>query len=96
MEQTRGILNKDLHVLQGKTKMTKFIFEGWIHPKDGGDDYPIHGSIMAINKEWHRKNKMPKNPTFEQRMGWHFEHQKNCSCRPIPKKLAEEMKKASK
>jgi hypothetical protein len=21
---------------------------------------------MAINKEWHEKNKMPRNPTFEQ------------------------------
>lgn len=21
---------------------------------------------MAINKEWHEKNRMPRNPTFEQ------------------------------
>ena len=49
---------------------------------------------MKINKEWHLKNKMPKNPTFEQRVKWHLEHAKNCTCRPIPDKLKEEMKKA--
>ena len=46
-----------------------------------------------LNKEWHEKNKMPKNPSFEQRVVWHLAHQKNCTCRPIPEKLAEEMKK---
>jgi hypothetical protein len=49
---------------------------------------------MKINKEWHEKNKMPKNATFEQRVKWHLEHLKNCSCRTeIPSKLAEEMRK---
>jgi hypothetical protein len=48
---------------------------------------------MAINGVWHGKNKMPKNPTAEQRIRWHLEHHKHCSCRPIPKKLAVEMKK---
>ena len=48
---------------------------------------------MKINKEWHLKNKMPKNPSFEQRVEWHLEHQKHCSCRPIEGKLAEEMRK---
>jgi hypothetical protein len=46
-----------------------------------------------LNAAWHKENRMPKNPTFEQRMEWHLLHQKNCSCRPIPKKLAEEMEK---
>jgi len=46
-----------------------------------------------INREWHTKNKMLKNPTFKQRVKWHLAHQKNCSCRPIAGKLAEEMKK---
>jgi hypothetical protein len=47
-----------------------------------------------INKEWHKKNKMPKNPSFEERVKWHKEHSKNCKCREgIPKKLKEEMKK---
>ena len=48
---------------------------------------------MKINKEWHEKNVMPKNATFEQRLAWHLEHRKNCSCRrDLPKKLVEEMK----
>ncbi len=48
---------------------------------------------MKINKEWHEKNRMPKNPTFEERVKWHLAHQKNCQCRPIPEKLLQEMKK---
>jgi len=46
-----------------------------------------------INREWHAQNKMPKNPNFEQRVRWHLAHQKNCACRPIAAKLAEDMKK---
>ena len=42
---------------------------------------------MVINKEWHKKNKMPKNPSFEERVDWHKEHLKNCGCMPIPKRL---------
>ncbi len=34
-----------------------------------------------INREWHLAHKMPKNPTFEQRVEWHREHQKHCTCR---------------
>jgi hypothetical protein len=48
---------------------------------------------MTVNKEWHLKHVMPKNPTVEQKIAWHVEHQKNCACREIPPKLAEEMKK---
>jgi hypothetical protein len=48
---------------------------------------------MKVNKEWHSKHLMPKNPTFEQRVEWHLDHQKNCGCRPIARKLAEEMRK---
>jgi hypothetical protein len=37
---------------------------------------------------------MSTDATFEERVKWHREHQKNCSCRPgYPKKLQEEMKK---
>lgn len=49
---------------------------------------------MTINKEWHMKNKMPKNPTQEQRFKWHLAHEKNCNCRKIDGKLLEDMKKA--
>jgi hypothetical protein len=48
---------------------------------------------MPLNKSWHEKNHMPKNARFEQRVQWHLAHQKHCACRPIPKKLLEEMKK---
>lgn len=48
---------------------------------------------MNVNKEWHLRHIMAKNPTFEQRVRWHLEHQKHCSCRPIPEKLLAEMKK---
>ena len=44
-----------------------------------------------INKEWHEQNRMPKNATIEQRIEWHLEHSKNCSCRKIEGKIAEEM-----
>ncbi|MBP6695394.1 MAG: hypothetical protein KA161_09710 [Saprospiraceae bacterium] len=47
---------------------------------------------MKINKEWHEKNKMPKNATFEQRAKWHMDHVKQCECRPVPEKLLAEMK----
>lgn len=49
-----------------------------------------------LNKEWHEKNLMPKNPTLDQRIQWHLEHQKHCSCRPMPEKLKEEMRKRGK
>ncbi len=49
---------------------------------------------MKINETWHKNNPMPKNANFEQRVKWHLEHRKNCSCRPIPEKLAEKMKAA--
>ena len=48
---------------------------------------------MKINKEWHLKHKMPKNATLEQRIKWHLAHAKNCGCRKIEGKLADEMKK---
>ncbi|MBI2831653.1 MAG: hypothetical protein HYX79_05295 [Chloroflexi bacterium] len=46
---------------------------------------------MKINKDWHSKNKMPKNPSLDERMKWHIEHAKNCACRPIPDKLREQI-----
>lgn len=47
---------------------------------------------MAINKEWHEKHKMPKNPSFEQKMEWHIEHSKHCNCYPLSEKIKEELK----
>lgn len=48
---------------------------------------------MAINREWHLAHKMPKNPTPEQRIEWHREHAKHCTCWPMPPKILAEIKK---
>lgn len=48
---------------------------------------------MPINAEWHRKNKMPKNASLDERLVWHAGHSKNCACRPTPKELLEEIKR---
>lgn len=42
---------------------------------------------MIINKEWHLKNRMPKNPAPEQRIKWHIDHSEHCRCREMPPKL---------
>lgn len=49
-----------------------------------------------INKTWHLANKMPVKPTTEDRIQWHLEHVKNCSCRGIPEKLLTEIKSRSR
>jgi hypothetical protein len=46
-----------------------------------------------LNKDWHKENRMPPKATLEQRLKWHIEHSKNCTCRPIPEKLLDELKK---
>lgn len=51
-------------------------------------------TLPKLNREWHLAHVMPKHATFEQRVAWHLEHKKNCACRPIPEKLAQEMKKS--
>lgn len=51
----------------------------------------VYGS-MSNKKgaiEWHISHKMPKNPTFEQRLEWHKEHLKFCSCRPVPASMTK-------
>ena len=51
---------------------------------------------MKLNKEWHLTHQMPQNETLKQRINWHVEHQKNCSCRSIPDKILEEINKTAK
>jgi hypothetical protein len=46
-----------------------------------------------INAAWHKKNKMPKNPTLEERVEWHLDHARNCQCRPLGGKILEEINK---
>ena len=46
-----------------------------------------------LNREWHLAHKMPARATLEQRLEWHLEHARHCSCRPIPDGIAREMKR---
>jgi hypothetical protein len=48
---------------------------------------------MKTNRTWHLTHPMPKNPTIDKRIEWHIEHHKNCSCRQVPEKILEEIKK---
>lgn len=47
----------------------------------------------TINADWHKQHRMPKNPTEEQRLEWHAEHMKHCTCRTPGDKLLKELKK---
>ncbi|MFD2872891.1 hypothetical protein ACFS5N_10465 [Mucilaginibacter ximonensis] len=49
--------------------------------------------MKKINKSWHKAHPMPANPSLEQRIAWHLEHQQNCGCRPIPQRLQVELTK---
>jgi hypothetical protein len=53
--------------------------------------YAGRRTAAKINKAWHEKNRMPKNPTVAQRIKWHAEHQAECGCRPIPQSLRQLM-----
>jgi hypothetical protein len=48
--------------------------------------------FMKLNAAWHLKHKMPPRATVEQRIAWHLDHAKHCSCRPIPPKLQAEIR----
>lgn len=48
---------------------------------------------MKINAEWHKAHRMPKNPTLDQRVEWHLDHSKHCSCRKLEGPILEEIKK---
>lgn len=49
--------------------------------------------VSKLNREWHLKHVMPKNPSEDERLQWHLEHMKHCACREAPPKLLAEMKK---
>jgi hypothetical protein len=46
---------------------------------------------VPINAAWHRAHRMPRNPTVEQRLAWHEEHARECSCRPMPDALRKQV-----
>jgi len=50
-------------------------------------------NMSNVNAKWHLANRMPKNPTLDQRIRWHLAHAKNCSCRSLSGKILEEIKK---
>ena len=47
---------------------------------------------MSINKAWHEKHKMPKNPAEAEKRKWHLAHAKHCGCRPLPEKYKTEIR----
>lgn len=49
--------------------------------------------MMKINRSWHEKNPMPKNPSLEQRIQWHIAHSKACKCREMPDSIKKEILK---
>ncbi|KKT75402.1 MAG: hypothetical protein UW86_C0002G0039 [Microgenomates group bacterium GW2011_GWA1_Microgenomates_45_10] len=49
--------------------------------------------MSKINARWHSANKMPINPTLDQRIKWHLEHARNYPCRLLGGKILEEIKK---
>lgn len=46
-----------------------------------------------LNKSWHERHVMPKNPSIEQRLRWHVAHAKACSCREMPRTILEELRR---
>jgi hypothetical protein len=49
-----------------------------------------------MNREWHKQHRMPSGATEKERIEWHLEHAKNCTCRPAPKNLPAKMEKQGK
>jgi uncharacterized protein YdhG (YjbR/CyaY superfamily) len=46
-----------------------------------------------MNSAWHKKHVLPKGASLDRRIAWHREHQRRCGCRPIPPRLAEQMRR---
>ncbi|MES1149880.1 MAG: hypothetical protein ABUL53_11940 [Bradyrhizobium guangdongense] len=51
---------------------------------------------MALNKEWHRSNRMPPKATRAQRVTWHAAHAAECGCREIPESIRADVQKLRK
>lgn len=39
---------------------------------------------------------MPKDPTMEERIAWHLQHEKECGCRPVPDGIKKEIERRRK
>jgi hypothetical protein len=51
---------------------------------------------VALNKEWHRLNRMPPRATREQRIKWHAAHALKCGCRSVPDSVKADVAKLLK
>jgi hypothetical protein len=49
-----------------------------------------------MNKDWHKQHRMPRDASPGERVQWHLEHAKNCSCRPFPKGLLSKLSEQEK
>jgi len=52
--------------------------------------------VERLSADWHKANRMPKNATLDQRVAWHVEHAKVCSCREMPDSMRAEIGRRSK
>jgi len=43
--------------------------------------------MTRVNAAWHKKHKMPQNPSDEERAYWHAQHAKHCDCWPVARYL---------
>jgi hypothetical protein len=89
-----GLVSRRVHAVVPPRVQALHRHLAWRRPakrrRDGGG--VVSGTI---NAEWHKRHRMPKNPTVEQRIAWHVEHAKQCACRPIPPKLLEQMRSST-
>jgi hypothetical protein len=51
---------------------------------------------VALNREWHRQNRMPPKASRAQRIEWHALHAAKCGCRKIPESIGQDVKKLLK
>ena len=46
-----------------------------------------------LNRQWHGQHQLGNRTSLDERVRWHFEHVKVCSCRPIPARVLEEIER---
>jgi hypothetical protein len=51
---------------------------------------------VALNKEWHRYNRMLSKATRAQRIEWHARHAAKCGCHDIPESIRQDVEKLLK
>lgn len=63
------------------------------HAKKTEQQLPYVEFVSSPNTEWHLKHQLPKNPSLDQRVKWHMEHARNCSCPSHDEDILEELQK---